>query len=117
MQLNYRSDKYILHLTKLSDENIANCKKLFPELVQFEDMRSLFVVPKYMQKNVMINEYNKFKGKKSLVGENGWELIKRIYSDVYIQATDHEMERFYEKYIKHLKLRMDADGTFYISME
>ena len=66
VQPNYQSDKYILHLTKLLDENIDNCKKLFPELVQFEYIRSLFVVPKYMQKNVMINEYNKFKGKKSL---------------------------------------------------
>ena len=53
----------------------------------------------------------------NIVGENGWELTKRIYLDAYIQATDQEMERFYDKYIKHLKLRMDADGTFYISME
>lgn len=66
VQPNYRSDKYILHITKLMDENIDNCKNLFPEIVEFDYIRSLFVVPKYTQKGVLIDEYNKFKGNKGL---------------------------------------------------
>lgn len=66
VQPNYRSDKYILHITKLMDENIDNCKGLFPEIVEFDYIRSLFVVPKYMQKGVLVEEYNKFKGNKGL---------------------------------------------------
>ena len=52
-----------------------------------------------------------------VVGENGWELTKQIYADAYIQATDKEMERFYEKYIKKLRLKMNKEGVFEIVME
>lgn len=65
VQPNYRSDKYILHITRLMDETIDACKNLFPESVKFEYIRSLFVIPKYTKPSVMIEEYNKFRGKKT----------------------------------------------------
>lgn len=52
----------------------------------------------------------------NIVGEDGWELTRQIYSDAYIQATDKEMQRFYEKYIRTLRLKIDADGKFYVAM-
>ena len=52
-----------------------------------------------------------------VVGENGWELTKQIYADAYIQAAAKEMERFYEKYIKKLRLKMNKEGMFEIVME
>jgi len=53
----------------------------------------------------------------NIIGEDGWEITKKIYSDSYIQATDSEMERFYEKYVRRLKLKIDSNGKFYIAIE
>lgn len=66
VQPNYRSDKYIYHITKLMDEHIDGCKELFTESVKFEYIRSLFVIPKYSNNNVLKEEYKKFKGKRTL---------------------------------------------------
>lgn len=66
IQTNYRAEKYIIHITRLIDKNIDECKKLFPESVKFEFIRTMFVVPKYEKKDILIEEYNKFKGKKKL---------------------------------------------------
>lgn len=53
----------------------------------------------------------------NIIGKDGWELTRQIYSDSYILATDNEMERFYEKYVKQLKLKIDNDGKFYIAIQ
>ena len=53
----------------------------------------------------------------NIIGENGWELTKQIYADAYINASEQEMERFYMKYIKRLRLCIDENGNFYIAME
>lgn len=52
----------------------------------------------------------------NVVGENGWELTRQIYSDAYITASEREMKRFYEKYVKTLRLKIGADGLFYVIM-
>lgn len=52
----------------------------------------------------------------SVIGENGWELTRQIYSDAYITAGEKEMRRFYEKYIKTLRLKIGDDGKFYVAM-
>ena len=52
----------------------------------------------------------------NVVGENGWELTRQIYSDAYITAGEKEMRRFYEKYIKTLRLKIGDDGRFYVAM-
>ena len=51
-----------------------------------------------------------------MIGENGWELTRQIYSDAYITAGEREMKRFYEKYVKTLRLKIGADGLFYVAM-
>ncbi len=66
IQANYRADKYVLHITRLLDKNIDACKKLFPESIRFDYIKTLFVVPKYERKGVLIKEYEKFKGKRKL---------------------------------------------------
>ncbi len=66
IQTNYRADKYVLHVTRLIDKNIDACKKLFPESIRFDYIKTLFVVPKYERKGVLIKEYEKFKGKREL---------------------------------------------------
>ncbi|MBQ7918641.1 MAG: NYN domain-containing protein [Lachnospiraceae bacterium] len=64
IQPNFRADKYVWHITRLMDEHIDSCKDFFPESVHFEYIRALFVIPKYDKKQVLIDEYNKYKGNK-----------------------------------------------------
>lgn len=47
---------------------------------------------------------------------NGRELVKRIYDEARITATDQEIENFYNKYIKTLRLKADNDGNFRIEI-
>lgn len=45
---------------------------------------------------------------------NGKELARRIHEETRIAATDKEIEIFYNKYIKTLRLKCDKDGNFSI---
>ncbi len=47
---------------------------------------------------------------------NGKELAKQIYEEARINAAEKEIENFYNKYIKTLRLRVDADGNFKIEI-
>lgn len=47
---------------------------------------------------------------------NGRELAKKIYSETRIIATEKEIELFYNKYIKTLRLKVDTDGNFKIEI-
>ena len=66
IQPNFRADKYLVHLTKLLDENIDKCMGLFPESIRFEYIRQLFIIPRYNRSDVMIGEYNKYRSSKTL---------------------------------------------------
>lgn len=50
----------------------------------------------------------------AIVGINGRELARQIYEETKIPVTEREIEAFYCKYIKKLRLTMDADGNFVI---
>ena len=47
---------------------------------------------------------------------HGRELVKHIYDEARITAGDQEMDVFYKKYIKTLKLKIDNDGNFSIEI-
>ena len=47
---------------------------------------------------------------------NGKELAKRIYEETRIGATEKEIDIFYNKYIKTLRLKVDLDGNFSIEI-
>lgn len=53
----------------------------------------------------------------NIIGEDGWELTRRIFAEAYIPADDIEMRRFYEKYVKSIKLKIGSDGRFYLARE
>lgn len=65
VRTNYRSDKYVALFCEFIAGKIDACKSLFPEWVNFEYIKDLFVVPKYQKTEVMIAEYEKFKGHKN----------------------------------------------------
>lgn len=47
---------------------------------------------------------------------NGKELVKKIYEEARITASEKEMENFYNRYIKTLRLKVDNDGNFAIEI-
>ena len=51
-----------------------------------------------------------------LLGENSRKLLDVLYEQARITASDAEKQRFYEKYIKTLKLKINENGDFYIEM-
>ena len=61
LKANSNASEYVNYFCELIEQNIDSIKDLFPEWVKWEYIRGLFVVPKYNKKNVMVDEYNKFK--------------------------------------------------------
>ena len=53
----------------------------------------------------------------NLLNLNGKELAKQIYEDAQIPATDKEINVFYNRYIKTLRLKCDTDGNFSIQID
>lgn len=62
IQANCRAETYSASFCKLIEENIVNCKSLFPDWVNWDYLKSLFIVPKYSSKEVLIAEFEKFRG-------------------------------------------------------
>ena len=47
---------------------------------------------------------------------NGKELVQHIYTETRITASEKEMENFYNRYVKTLRLKADPDGNFTIEI-
>ena len=47
---------------------------------------------------------------------NAKEVVKNIYREARIEATEQEMQNFFNKYIKTLKLKIEDDGTVKIEI-
>ena len=52
----------------------------------------------------------------TVVGESAWEITKQIYADAYIQTSEGEMKRFYERYIRNLRLKIDENSKFKVTI-
>lgn len=61
IQVNCRAETYSIHFCKLIEANIDNCRFMFPDWVNWDYIRSLFLIPKYNKKNVLISEFEKFR--------------------------------------------------------
>ena len=57
---NYTSSKYAELINRLISENIAHCRELFPEWLNWEYVKDLFIIPKFTQPNVMKAEFAKY---------------------------------------------------------
>lgn len=57
---NYRSEQYIMDITKLISENIDKCRDLFYEWVSWEYIKDLFYHPKFKKPNILKREFDKF---------------------------------------------------------
>lgn len=47
---------------------------------------------------------------------NGKELVKQIYTETRINATEKEMQNFYNLYVKTLRLKVDVEGNFSVEI-
>lgn len=47
---------------------------------------------------------------------NGKDLVRKIYEEARISASVKEIENFYNRYIKTLKLKVDNNGNFAIEI-
>lgn len=63
-----------------------------------------------LEKKVLLSKLDNYLP--SIVGEDAWELTKQIYNEAFIRASEKEMNRFYEKYVRTLKLKVDSEGRF-----
>ena len=68
-----------------------------------------------LKKAVLFDELEKYIP--NILNYNGKELARKIYADSKISATEKEMEVFYNKYIKTLRLKIDTDGNFSIEID
>ena len=60
IQANSRSEKYMQEFTRLINENIDKCSRLFYDWLNWEYIRDLFFVPKYNKNGVMKQEFTKY---------------------------------------------------------
>lgn len=60
---NYRSEKYILDFNRLITENIDSCSRLFPDWVNWNYIKDLFIIPHYTKPNVLKDEFDLYMGK------------------------------------------------------
>lgn len=63
VQPNYRSEKYMLDFNKLINENIDKCRNLFPDWVNWNYIKDLFVIPSYNKPNVLKKEFEMYMSK------------------------------------------------------
>lgn len=60
VQSNFVADKYSEHFCTLIKEHIDACESLFPEWVNFDYIKDLFVVPKHTKAGVLKAEFDKY---------------------------------------------------------
>lgn len=63
VQSNYRSEKYMLDFNKLINENIDSCRNLFPDWINWNYIKDLFVIPYYTKPNVLKKEFEVYMSK------------------------------------------------------
>jgi len=63
IKVNYRAEKYALDFTKLIHENIDKCSHLFPDWVNWDYIKDLFIIPSYTKKGVLVAEFKKYMDK------------------------------------------------------
>ena len=67
-----------------------------------------------LKKKVLINELKKMSHE--IVGRNARELTRSIYERTRVTAKEEEMEMFYDKYVKTMRLKIDTEGNFKIDV-
>lgn len=67
-----------------------------------------------LKKAVLIDKLKSYAPQ--IVGMNGRELARKLYGDTRITTTEAEIDNFYNKYIKTMRLKINEDGFFYVEV-
>lgn len=67
-----------------------------------------------LKKAVLFDKLDSYS--QQIVGMNGKDLVRRIYEETRITYTEADLDNFYNKYIKTMRLKLDADGVFYVDV-
>lgn len=62
---NSNAQEYTFHVNKLISDHVDDCKKFFPEWVNWKYIRDLFVIPKYNQLEVQKSEFSLYQENKN----------------------------------------------------
>lgn len=57
---NKRASDYTLHFNSLINDNINNCRSLFPDWIVWDYIRNLFIIPKYAKEQNQKYEFEKY---------------------------------------------------------
>lgn len=60
IKVNYRASKYMADFNRLIQENINNCKDVFPAWLNWEYLKDLFIMPKGHSDSAVIKEFNTY---------------------------------------------------------
>ena len=121
LKANGSSSKYIESINKYISDNISRCKELFPEYVNWEYIKDLFVIPRFTQEKVMRSEFAKYMkyrefypfqqyihwqpydcGGMLFNDSKFFSVIYKIHNDVYITRSNYRVadedikERIYQ---------------------
>lgn len=67
-----------------------------------------------LKKAVLFDKLDSYS--QQIIGTNGKELTRRLYEETRITYTEADIENFYNKYIKTMRLKIDEEGVFYIDV-
>lgn len=94
--VNKRARDYYVHWNELICRNISSCKNLFPDWVEWEYIKELFIFPKYNNEAKSRQEYEKYKGH-----------INDYPCQVYINWEPRECGYLFGSDMKFLKILYD----------
>lgn len=67
-----------------------------------------------LKRAVLINELKEYLPE--ILQHNGKELARTLFEQARIEADETEIMNFYDKYIRTMRLKVDADGNFQITL-
>ncbi|MBQ4282446.1 MAG: NYN domain-containing protein [Lachnospira sp.] len=67
-----------------------------------------------LKRAVLLDQLESYGNK--LVGMNGKDLARQVYVDTRITYVEADVENFYNKYVKSIRLKMDEEGVFRIEI-
>ena len=65
-----------------------------------------------LKETVLTNALNTYVKGNTVVGINGMDLVRQLYWNTRITATNEEMTRFYNKYMKNITIKLSEYGIF-----
>ncbi|MBR6384553.1 MAG: NYN domain-containing protein [Ruminococcus sp.] len=124
IQVNYRSEKYMIDIAKLITENIDKCSDLFYDWVNWSYIRDLFCIPRYNKKGVMKQEFEKYMSnidKYPFQMYIHWQPVDSgsiLYTDgKFLGVLYHQHDDHFDDYTKYRDAHIETKNNIYDFVE